>query len=62
MQAEAQLNASENTAKDSLPPDFTKEIKSSKAAATPDYSSQAEMRRKWSIETAACRLVHARKF
>lgn len=62
MQTEAPQNAPKNTTKDSLPPAFTKEIKSSKAATTPNYSLQAETRRKWSIETATCRLVHARKF
>jgi hypothetical protein len=62
MQTETQPNASKNAAEDSQPLAFTKEAQNSKVATPPNYSPQAEMRRKWSVETAARGLVHARKF
>ena len=62
MQADSQPIASRKMVKDKQPLDLTKEIKSQQAGETNNYPAPAELRRKWGVETAALRLVHARKF
>jgi hypothetical protein len=62
METDPQTIASRKTVKDKQPLNLTKEAGNPQAGATGNCSLQIELRRKWGVETAPFRLIHARKF